>query len=207
MARIKRKYKSLDCRIKDKEDRRAEHISGYEWAIRIVSDEYDIIPNHIAVLVAMYDYEFYSGHTIEKRMPLGNKYIFKLLDKLIKDRWVLKAFDETEVTVSKRIGSAQDVHIHAESRMIRDRYRHSQKANDMCERFIELSDEFGKKLIPYDQVRGGTDISRNATGTIRGERTGSKDYVVSPFSDDHTTYYEEEVNVDQWYEQVKNWKG
>lgn len=198
------KYKTLDHKLRPKSERKVDHIAGYEMALVKFSQKHDINPNLIAILLCVYDFDFFSGNTLQKRYPAGGKYIIRRLYQLLEKRLILKAFDETEVKVARRKGEGDNIHVHIEPRMIRERFRLSAKARRMVEDFLDMVNRYGNTVPSPEEKLHSTPYQRNHKGTLSNlykKTPFHEDGVVNPFAEDGTIYYEEEDNVDAWYKQ------
>lgn len=199
MARLSRKYKTLDFRIKPRAERKFDAISGWRWALDETYKQTGVNPNTIELLLTVYDFEFFSGHTIQKRFPVRGKYIFQKLKDLLEQGLLLKAFDEQEIEVSMTKGSGSSLHRHAESRMVRERYMLSHKAKKAVEYFTEELERQNGKLNSKDDIRRGEYYLRSdRLGIVKRDGEGD---IAKPISDDFTVYFEEEDNVDDWYKE------
>lgn len=199
------KYKTLDHKLKPKEERKADHVAGYEMALVKFSKERNLNPNIIAILLCVYDFEFFSGNTLQKRYPAGGLYVYRRIHQLLERKLIVKAFDESEVKVSKRLGEGEDTHVHVEPRMIRERYRLTAKAKRIVEDFLKLLHKFSNTVPSKEERLHSTPWQRTDNGVLKNTYKKTpfhKDGVVNPFAEDKTIYYEEEDNVDQWYDQL-----
>ena len=203
MARVQNKYKTLDSKLKIKEDRKVEHISGWAKAINaVISERKDNIqPSAVEVLISMYDFEFFSGNTIQKKTPVSAVYAKKILFFLSSNGYIVKAFGESEIKVSKVSGKGESVHKHTEKRRIRERYRYTKKAVDLCEKFLEYLDRYSRMTGDVESKVDSTPFYRNKNGNLVKNNL-KDDKLIKPMTKDGVIYYEEEANVDKWYHKV-----
>lgn len=207
MGRIKNKYKNLDFVFRPTKERKCDAYSGYRWALQECYQKYKskyqnsdgsavVNPNIIEMLVCVYDFDIFTGHTIQKRIPINPKYVFDKLKELEEKELIKKVFSETEVKFHETRETEGSTYIRVEPRKIRTRYTLSRRGRNVVDDFLSMIERHGNRLAerPYTE---DTWLSRSTKLGI--EERESK--LADPYSEDSTIYWGEEENIDKWYEQ------